>query len=93
MGRPQIAEHLVRLMSRAEAGGLFISASDYTEPAVLTTREFLQHKVVALCHLQEIISVLEQQEDLAAFLIQKVQAAQVHKNPYFKPLDSGSGQA
>lgn len=32
-------------------------------------------------HLQEIVSVLEQQEDLTAFLIQKVQAAQLHKNP------------
>lgn len=31
--------------------GIFISASDYTEPAILTAREFLQHKVVVLSTL------------------------------------------
>jgi restriction endonuclease Mrr len=92
VGKPQISEHLVRLMGRAEARGLFISASDYTEPAVHTSREFLQHKIVALCHLQEIIFLLEQYHDLAEFLIQKVQAAQIHKNPYFKPFDRDVGR-
>lgn len=92
VGKPQIAEHLVRLMSRAEARGLIISASEYSEPAVHTTREFLQHKIVALCHLQEIVFLLEQQSDLTDFLVQKVQAAQIHKNPYFKPFDRQAGQ-
>ncbi|MFA5909282.1 MAG: restriction endonuclease [Vicinamibacterales bacterium] len=93
VGKAQISEHLVRLIGRPEARGLFISASDYTDPAVHTAREFLQHKIVALCHLQEIIFVLEQREDLTAFLVQKVQAAQVHKNPYFRPFDSKAGQS
>lgn len=92
VGTAQISEHLVRLIGRPEARGLFISASDYTDPAIHTAREFLRHKVVALCHLQEIISVLEQQEDLTSFLVQKVQAAQVHKNPYFRPFDGGTGR-
>ncbi|MDR8241665.1 restriction endonuclease, partial [Acinetobacter baumannii] len=31
VGNPEISEHLVRLLSRAEVRGIFISASDYTE--------------------------------------------------------------
>lgn len=93
VGKPQIAEHLVRLIGRAEARGLFISASDYSEPAIHTSREFLQHKIVALCHLQEIVFLLEHQHDLTDFLVQKIQAAQIHKNPYFKPFDRGAGQS
>ena len=47
VGKPQVSEHLVRLMSRDLARGFFISASDFTESAIRTSREFLQHKVVA----------------------------------------------
>src|SRR6266508_7020465 len=38
VGKPEISEHLVRLISRAEARGIFISAGDYSEPAVDTCR-------------------------------------------------------
>jgi len=87
IGKAEISEHLVRLISRAEARGIFISASEYTEPAVLTAREFLQHKLVTLANLQELVRMLEQQGDLADFFTRKIQAAQIHKNPYFRPLD------
>lgn len=87
VGKPEISEHLVRLMSRAEVRGIFISASDYTEPAVHTVREFLQHKVLVLATLQEIVRLLEQQDDLAEFFSKKVQAAQIHKDPYFRVHD------
>ncbi|WP_454693194.1 restriction endonuclease [Achromobacter aegrifaciens] len=88
VGKSEISEHLVRLMSRAEVRGIFISASDYTEPAIHTVREFLQHKVLVLSTLQEIVRLLEQQADLSEFFTKKVQAAQIHKNPYFFPHDS-----
>lgn len=91
VGKPEIAEHLVRLMSRAEVRGIFISASDYTEPAVHTVREFLQHKVLVLATLQEIVRLVERQDDLTEFFTKKVHAAQIHKNPYFRPQDEGSG--
>ncbi len=93
VGRAEVSEHLVRLISRAEARGLFISASEFTEPAVHTSREFLQHKVIALCHLQEIVFLLEHRHDLPEFLSQKIQAAQIHKNPYFRPFDVKTGQS
>lgn len=77
VGKGEIAEHLVRLISRAEARGIFISASGYTDPAIQTSREFLQHKVIVLASLQEIVRLLEQQGDLADFFLKKVQAAQI----------------
>jgi restriction system protein len=86
VGVPEISQHLVRLMSRAEARGIFISASDYTAPALHTSREFLQHKIIVLATLQELVYLLEQQGDLANFFDKKSQAAQIHKDPYFKPL-------
>lgn len=93
VGKPEIAEHLVRLISRAEGRGIFISASDYTEPAIYTAREFLAHKVLVLATLQEIVRLLERQDDLAGFFIKKIQAAQIHKNPYFCPFEDEGGGA
>ena len=84
VGKPEISEHLVRLMSRAEVRGIFISASDYTEPAIQTVREFLQHKVLVLVTLAELVRLLELQNDLVEFFDRKLQAAQIHKNPYFR---------
>jgi restriction system protein len=89
VGKAEIAEHLVRLISRAEARGISISASGYTDPAIHTAREFLQHKVIALAGLQEIVRCLEQQGDLADLLHKKAQAAQIYKNPHFTPLENG----
>jgi hypothetical protein len=91
VGVPEISQHLVRIISRDQARGFFISASDFTDPAVAITREFLQQKLMALCHLEEIVAVLERQHDLPDFLNQKVQAAIVHKNPYFRPFDVKAG--
>lgn len=88
VGKPHIAEHLVRLMSRAEARGIFISASDFTEPAIHAAREFLQHKTLVLVTLNEIVRLLEQQNDLAEFFKAKVQAAQMDKNPYLRLQDA-----
>lgn len=90
VGKPEIPEHLVRLMSRTEVRGIFISASDYTRPAVHTAREFLQHKICVLTTLQEIVRLLDQHDDLLDFFTKKVQAAQIDKNPYFRPHDEQS---
>jgi restriction system protein len=91
VGTGEVAQHLVRLMSRAEARGLFISASDYTDPAIRTCREFLQHKTLALVHLQEIVQVLERGQELGDFLLEKIQAAQIHKNPYVRLTEQPAG--
>ena len=91
VGKAEISEHLVRLMSRAEGRGIFISASDYTEPAIHVAREFLQQKILVMATLEEVVRVLEHQEELEDFLLKKVRAAQIHKNPCFQPLTTVSG--
>ena len=91
VGKGHISEHLVRLIGRAEARGFVISASDYTEPAIHTAREFLQHKLVALIQLNELVQLLERGDELSDFLTAKVNAAQIHKNPFFQP-SASTGQ-
>ncbi len=88
IGRAEITPHIVTLMNRAEVRGLFISGSGYTEPAIQAARDVLQHKVMALATLEEIVQVLEEQADLADFVVQKMQASQTHRNPFFNPLSS-----
>lgn len=85
IGVPEISQHLVRLMNRAESRGIFISASDYADTAIQTTREFLQQKLMVLTSLQEIVRALDQEAALGEFLQSKVEAAITHKNPYFRP--------
>ena len=92
VGTAEVSRHLVRLMGRDQPRGLSISASDFTDPAIYTSREVLQHKVVALCHLRELVVVLDQQRRLPDFLNKKVEAAMIHKNPYFKPFDTSVGR-
>ncbi len=84
VGVPEISQHLVRLMGRAEARGLFISASEYTDPAISQSREFLQQKVMVLSNLKEIVQILEQRANLPDFIAGKVEAAIIHKNPYLR---------
>jgi restriction endonuclease Mrr len=84
VGVPEISQHLVRLMSRAEGRGIFISYSNFTAPAIAQTREFLSQKILILTTLQEIVIILEEQSDLENFFIQKADAALIHKNPYYK---------
>lgn len=87
LGVPQISEHLVRIFSRAEGRAIIISASDFTEPAISTCREWLTKKTVILSNLQEFVTLLEQMKDLKDFLRRKTQAAIIDKNPYLTGLE------
>jgi restriction system protein len=89
IGPGEVAQHLVRVFGRGHARGLFISASSYTDAAILTCRESLRQCVFALCKLEEVVLLLERQVDLQAFLKAKINAAIVHKNPMHEPLLSG----
>lgn len=89
LGVETVAQHLVRVFNRGQARGIFISTSGYTEPAVTTCRDSLNRVVIVLCELQEIVTLLEREEDLRSFLKEKIRAAIIHKNPLYKPLNSG----
>jgi restriction system protein len=85
IGVQEISQHLIRVFSRDQARCIFVSASEYTEPAITTCRDALCQKVVVLCTLREIILVLEKEVDLKRYLKEKIKAAVIHKNPFFEP--------
>lgn len=86
LGPGEVSPHLVRVFSRDQANGIFISNSDFTPAAIDTCREALRQKVVVLCKLEEIVFLLEREEDFIKFLKEKIRAAIVHKNPFYEPL-------
>jgi restriction system protein len=86
LGTAEVSQHLVRVMFRGQSRGIFISTSGYTEPAIAICREALQKSVFVLCHLQELVLLLEGEHDLKDFLKKKIDAAVIHKNPMFEPL-------
>jgi hypothetical protein len=89
LGVPQISEHIVRVYGRAESRAIIVSASSFTDPAVSLCRDALSQKVVTLCTLREVVTVLEGELDLSHFLRAKVNAAITHKNPFHDPIAAG----
>jgi hypothetical protein len=86
VGIGEFGHHLVRVMSRANVNGIFISNSGYTEPVIKQCTEFLNQRTTFLCTLQEIVMLLQRQGDLIDFLKRKSQVAIIDKNPYFEIL-------
>ncbi|WLQ40357.1 restriction endonuclease [Streptomyces laculatispora] len=76
-----MSRQLVRIMSRAEARGLFISASGFTKPAVAACRDFLTHRVVMLGELREVALLLEREEDIANWVREKARQATIERLP------------
>jgi restriction system protein len=79
-----VSRHLVRIYHRGSARGLFVSSTEFTEPALATCREALQRTVVALCLLEELVRTLDRDESIASLIRQKVIAAQTDKNPFYR---------
>lgn len=84
VGVGEFLPHLSRLFLRANAHGIFISSSGYTEPVVKECATALAQKTMILCSLQEFVMLLQRHGDLIAFLKRKSQAAIVDKNPYLQ---------
>ena len=86
VGVGEFLPHLSRLFLRANANGIFISSSGYTEGVVKECATALAQKTMVLCSLQELVMLLQRQGDLVTFLKRKVQAAIVEKNPFLQIL-------
>lgn len=88
LGTGDVSQHIVRVFNRGgQARGLFISYSEFTEPAVTTCRDALAGgAVVVLAKLQELVELLDKEGDLKTWLKAKVTAAIVDKKPLFLPL-------
>ncbi len=87
LGTAEVSPHLVRIFSRGgQARGLFISYSEFTQPAIATCRDVLAGgAVVILSKLQEIVELLNREADLKKWLKAKATAAIAEKNPFFLP--------
>jgi hypothetical protein len=85
IGTAEMSPHLVRVFNRGgQVRGVFISYSEFTEPAITTCREALAGgAVVVLSKLQEIVELLEREGDIKKWLKAKVTAALAEKNPMF----------
>ncbi len=65
------SSHLIRIYHRGFSRGIFISASEYTQPAINVCVEALQRTIVTLCTVEEIVRLLEEERDLSDFLKEK----------------------
>lgn len=84
LGPPEVAQHLVRVFNRGHARGMFVTVSDFTPAAVHMCRESLSKATVVLCHLHEIVRLLEEEGDLLELLRKKIRAAVIDKDPYLR---------
>lgn len=86
IGVGEVSPHLVRVYSRGgQARGLFISYTEFTEPAISQCRDALvRGAVVVLATLHEIVSLLDAEGDLKAWFKAKLNAAIVDKQPYVR---------
>lgn len=86
VGVAEISPHLVRLFSRSEARGIFISQSRFTDPAIAQSKQALGQKVSILCELEEIVHLLEHGTDIADYFSEKVRAAITERRPMHRPV-------
>lgn len=84
IGVGEIAPHLVRVFSRGgQVRGLFISYTDFTEPAIAQCRDAINRgTVIVLSKLEEVVSLLNAEGDLKKWLKAKLNAAIVDKQPF-----------
>ncbi len=84
LGLAEVSPHLVKIFNRGSAGGILISNSGFTEPAVTSCKQALTQKIVVLCELEEIVMLLEKQNSLKDLFKSKIRTAVVDKNPLYK---------
>lgn len=82
LGPGEVSPHINRLLVRSGVGGIFISSSDYTPAALEMCRDFLQHRVLTLCTVREIVDLLNREADLIAMLRAKIRTAKLDRNPF-----------
>ena len=81
IGVEDVSRHIVRVASRGDCRGMFLSESRYTAPAIETCREALKDMVFVLCTLEEIVMLLDRGGSFEEFLKRKVRGATLDKSP------------
>lgn len=86
IGVDMTAQHLVRIISRADARGILISSSKFTVGAIQQVKDALSQRVFILIELEEIVTLLEKEIPFADVLRKKVQSAMLDRNPLHRPI-------
>lgn len=77
LGPGDIAQHIVRLFARTDVRGIFISASGYTDAAIIEIQRALNKKIIVLFTLKELVLLLETEDSFESLLKSKVEAIQL----------------
>ncbi|MBW4492627.1 MAG: restriction endonuclease [Oscillatoria princeps RMCB-10] len=77
LGPSEVAQHMVRIFQRHDVRGIFISASGYTEAAILDIQKALNQKIIVLFTLKELVLLLERENYFESLLNSKVEAIQL----------------
>ena len=86
IGSDDIYAHLGRIYHRTSAQGVFISASGYSDSAIIASKEALvNNAILILTDLEEFINVLDNEKDLVQYFKAKIRKAIIDKDPYTKP--------
>lgn len=83
IGSDDVYSHLGRIYHRANAHGIFISASGYTPSGITAAKEALtKNALLIMFNLEEFVKVIDAENDFRNYLRQKIKAAIIEKNPY-----------
>lgn len=90
IGSDDIYAHLGRIYHRANAHGIFISASGYSPSGVSAAKEALiKNALLVLFDLEEFVKIIETEDDFKKYLRDRIQATIIEKHPYKKGNVSG----
>lgn len=82
IGPGDVAQHMVRIHSRGQSRGIFVSTSHYTPAAIQTCRDALAFSPFVLCELQEFVLLLERGGSLSDMFQHKITAVIAEKQPF-----------
>jgi restriction endonuclease Mrr len=77
LGPGDVAQHVMRLFERTDVRGIFISASGYTDAAIINIQKALNQKIIVLFTLKELVLLLEGENSFESLLKSKVEAIQL----------------
>jgi hypothetical protein len=72
-----VSQHIMRIYNRIDVRGIFISASGYTNAAIIDVQKVLNQKIIALFTLKELILLLEDDSTFESLLKSKVKSIQL----------------
>jgi hypothetical protein len=85
LGPNDVAQHVMRLFQRTDVRGIFISASSYTDAAIIDIQKALNQKIIVLFTLKELVLLLEGENSFESLLKSKVEAVQLEGKLVYDP--------